>query len=462
MKHTKRGPRQYKLEVAWDIEAEDWSNVTRVCGIDTEGRTIYAHSLKEFITRARELGWLRPDVRWWAHYGGIYDHYLLIAEILTDGWKISRGSYTPGMGMWSLDLVGPNGAELILRDSSRLMPESLRSVGRAFGLEKLEVDRSNIGLLSSEELDRYCMRDCEILLLAVKTFRNIWQEYGADIAATLASTSTAYLRRTAIPEDAWGWTPGQDATASAAYYGGRVERFMRRIDSSEPDINDVRYYDINSSYPWSMVHPLPTKYRGYATGRHSKVGRPNIFSIVEADVIVHTDTHIGPLPWKPTYGPQKDRLVFPVGSFTGCFTWGELEAMEETGTGSIQSIRQSWVYDTGDYLAPFIGHWYEVKKQAKTPAERFIAKLAMNSIVSFRKTNRSRGIRVCYARRQKGCGVLRTQAAGHVSANPARHENASDKPRNRVRVDYPRNAYARIPSRGGRGMYSLPFPREAF
>lgn len=368
MKHLSRYPRNPDTEVAWDIEAREWSKVRMICAVGSDGKRIVASGFPELERKARAHNWLRSGVRWWAHWGGIYDHVLLLEKCLPR-WRMLRGAYSSGQGVWSLDLA-LNHERWNLRDSARIMTDSLANVGKAFGLAKLDVDRSRIEELSDAECEHYCLRDCEIVLLALDRFAKVWAEHGGSMRDTLASTSATFLRKTEIPPDAWGWNPETDARVAPAYYGGRVERFRTELE-------DCAYYDINSSYPFEMAKPLPTRLCNVGFGKPPR--KRGTVSIVRARVKVPEHLYVAPLPHRPAAGALKGRLVFPVGTLEGMWCDDELAAAEDACGVHVEPL-QFWQYDTEPYLATFVERWYRIKKETTDPAMRYIAKLAMNSV----------------------------------------------------------------------------------
>ncbi len=360
-------PTPVRVNVSWDIEAEQWKNIRIIVACGDDGGRIVARDFRELETRARRRGWLLPDVRWWAHWGGIYDHPLAI-EHLISRWRLVRGIYQPGAGLWSMDLRNARESWLF-RDSARLLPSGLAGIGKAIGLEKLDVDRGHIERLTDAECESYCERDCRIVLKALDVYREVWAALNTAPRDTLAGTSAAWARTHAIPEDAYGWDPAIDRAVSAACYGGRVEVFKRRIERSG-------YYDINSSYPRAMLDSLPTTLRDSGLG--APPARGGTLAIVRASVRIPDDCMVPPLPYRVESGPLENRLLFPVGEFTGTWTQEELRAAEELCGAQVTPLRY-WQYDSAPFLAPFVEFWYRLKRSGNA-AEKYIAKLAMNSL----------------------------------------------------------------------------------
>lgn len=365
MKSLKRARSLYSREVAWDIETVHWREIVSVCGVSSDGESVIAHSIPEYLEKARRKGWLTADTRHWAHYGGIFDH-LLAWEHVAGTWILRDGKSGTGFGLWSADFVQKD-VVWQLRDSARIMPQSLAAIGKAFGLEKIEVDRGAIHLLSQQETDSYCLRDCEVLLNAVMRFAEFVRGDGAVLRDTIASTAATIVRLSHLPADLWGWDAGLDAIAAEAYYGGRVERFRTELGPG-------RVYDINSSYPARMLLPLPTKH--VATSERPRKG---LWHFAHCTIRVPEDCYIPPLPYRgATRKELAGKLLFPVGEWSAYYTREEIELAQECGA-DVQ-YHTVWHYETAPFLAPLIERWWDVRKQSSDPAIKVITKLLMNSI----------------------------------------------------------------------------------
>lgn len=365
MQALKKEPKTlYKTEVAWDIEAVRWREIVCIVAVGSDGQCVEAQDFRELERGARAAGWLKPSVRWWSHYGGIYDH-LLWAEHNLHRWFLSAGKAGAGQGLWAID--AQRGEDRwILRDSARLLPGSLRSIGKAFGLEKLDVDRSALHLLSLEQTLRYCRRDCEVLLRALSAFRALARQWRTPLRDTIASTAATAVRWGALPPDVWGWDGPTDEIAERAYYGGRVERF---VSEAGPGV----LFDINSSYPARMVEALPTRYLGDAP-------RPNgrDWFIAHARVEIPDTVHVPPLPHRPAAGALKGRLVFPTGGFAGWWTRDELELVEECG-GRWEPLAVMH-YAQEPWLRPLMEQWWTLRRDSSDEGLRYLTKLLLNSV----------------------------------------------------------------------------------
>src|SRR5690349_7236912 len=249
----------------YDIEATEWVNIVCI------GHTDEFDNKRIFQDMASYIEWLFtdfPGTHVWAHWGGHYDHRFVLAYVTKLGW--SWQTIQSGNLLIIIKVRHPKGREISFCESARLMPDSVANIGKTVGLTKLDVDRTKIEDLTKEQVETYCLRDCEIVLLGIQYLKKVFDSVGCDFAYTLASISTRWVRRSEVLE--WHnfyeeingrleYSPKMlqaDEFCLPAYFGGRVEVFRTGVFHKK-----LYYYDVTSSYPWSMTHELPTYFSGF-------------------------------------------------------------------------------------------------------------------------------------------------------------------------------------------------------
>ncbi len=122
-----------------------------------------------------------------------------------------------------------------------------------------------------KEIIEYCFYDCIILGAVVKEFtklcygkikRKDGSERFLDLRGvkTAASLAIKYFRQAYLDCDIYGTTDKALLEIErSTYFGGCTERYKREFIST-PETPYLNYYDINSSYPASMMLPMPYKY----------------------------------------------------------------------------------------------------------------------------------------------------------------------------------------------------------
>lgn len=395
----------------YDIEATEWTNVILVCHIDELGNRVQFHSISDYLDFLFSPRFKGSHV--WAHFGGRYDHRFLIPILYERGvtceWEF-RVALTGG-SIVILTATDNKGRKIQFADSFRLMPNALAAIGKTINLEKLDVDRGNLDRerfetdpIYRQQVIDYCYRDCEIVLKGLQYMRDVLTSVNADFAFTLASIATRWVRRSPVidfnrfyrpKKDGSGieydramqyaneWCLGKDNKNPdrwCAYHGGHTEMFY---DSTREGVikTPVYYYDVVSSYPWSMTNELPLYYDGFypppTNQTKSEIERfLSYYGVTEAWVNVPPCV-TGPLPVQEENGP----LIFPMGRFHGRFTNIELMAALRRGA----EIKLGWQcrFESKPFLAPFVHTFYELRKKAKADKDEFRTyafKILLNSL----------------------------------------------------------------------------------
>lgn len=271
-------------------------------------------------------------------------------------------------------------------DSYRIMPTALDKIARAFGLA---------GKLKDMDLDtpeddpiweQYNKIDCIQLYQTLEKYYNlIYEKLGGEVGITAPSTAIKLLRRQYLPQGTKiarnvhfmscrteGCLGCAHAFFRAAYYGGRTEIYQRK--------GKGYYYDVNSSYPYSMTLPQPTEemieleenedFRRYAKD-------PNYIGFIRCTVDIPSNAYLPPLPVQ-----HGGKLKFPAGRFSGTWDWTELKVLDRIG-GKILHVEKSvWIKGTR-FLKSYVERLYSMRKKGHTeykgPALSEVAKIALNS-----------------------------------------------------------------------------------
>lgn len=378
----------------YDIEATDWTNVVCLGHVDEFGNKKIFQSIAEYIE------WLFRDYEGthvWAHWGGHYDHRFVIAYVTKLGW--SWQTIQSGNLLIIIKVRSDTGREISFCESARLMPDSVANIGKTVDLEKLDVDRTKIENLTKEEVETYCLRDCEIILKGLLYLKGVFEGVGCDFAYTLASISTRWVRRSDVldwikfyenmPNGKMEYSVDMlkaDDFCLPAYFGGRVEVFKTGLFNKK-----LYYYDITSSYPWSMTHELPTYFTGFYAPPKDILSALSHCGVSDATVYIPEGTfHIPVLPVR-----YKGKLIFPEGHIcgfndngkpqSGRWTNLELLALWERGhkKGVKIKIHGQARFEKMAFLKPFVDMFYGLRKQAKKEKDEFRSyayKILLNSL----------------------------------------------------------------------------------
>jgi hypothetical protein len=188
----------------------------------------------------------------------------------------------------------------------------LSKMGDVVGEPKLSGDEQNVFN------PKYVITDAKIVYLYMTELqRQLNKDYGIRIRTTIGSTAMA-IYRTCFMENKKQVTYNNPELLRA-YYGGRTEIFYKGIIKGP-----IKVVDINSSYPNVMQ-----KYEFPDTSTLNKSSiKTHKFGVGKFTVRVDPSIHIPVLPYKSPEG----KLFFPVGEFTGYWTYQEIRYAEKFGT----------------------------------------------------------------------------------------------------------------------------------
>lgn len=258
---------------------------------------------------------------------------------------------------------------VVFSDTLMLFPMSLKELGKYAGLDKLEMPKSDDD--ESRWLE-YCRRDVEILRTAMLKYLKFLKEQDlGKFAITIGQQSFNAFRHKFMKEDIFiHGNEELDKIEEESYYGGRTEAFYIG------EINQPVYYlDVNSMYPFVMRNFFyPVKYlfevNNITTQELSWLIKR--FCVI-AQVVVETDKPLVPL--------RRDRVIFPIGRFTGWYTTGEIRMLLENK--AIKEVKRVLVYKRAMIFKDYVDYFYRMKLEGKKQNDLFkylMAKLFLNCL----------------------------------------------------------------------------------
>lgn len=269
----------------------------------------------------------------------------------------------------NVKMIGPRIAECSLfggrvkiRDSYCIIPLPL-SAG-----DKGEIDYD---IMESEKryipknkklISEYLRQDCVALLNWVNRFR---EEFGNSL--TLGGC-TFKLLPSFDYEVQKTFDEKYDSQMRDFFYGGRVQAF--KVGAFGPDAA-LKYYDIQSAYPFGMVHDHWYDYSFVTSSTLPEGENGSWFAVIEG-------VSKGALPFRgknKTYYPDDDVIR----RYNAC-GW-EINTALELGLLEITSVIKVFKPLFKKSLKTFIEHYYTKKLQAEIDGDRdtrTFAKLAMN------------------------------------------------------------------------------------
>jgi hypothetical protein len=214
-------------------------------------------------------------------------------------------------------------------DSLNIYKTSVLKIGEMLGYPKLEMNKNfgqgKVFKITDKEIE-YCLRDCEIVWLALeKIFLEV-----QSVRPTVASLSMLYFRRFyQMYHIAYN---SKVIDFFDSYYGGRVEAFKLGKTNSYK-------YDINSMYPFigsQAVFPNPKFIRISPSSDLEGLLYDMKYYEGQAEIeIYHKKGNFGYLPLK-----HNGKLIFPTGVFSGCWCFPEIRFALKMGVIEILKVNK--------------------------------------------------------------------------------------------------------------------------
>lgn len=312
--------------------------VTQIAAISAEGKKYYnrgdVEAFKTWLTRQPEKFIYSLNIQY--DLGNLFGSELDTLDVVMVGGRTIRANW----------------GKKVFVDVFNIWPMSVKKLGTAFGIEKIET----ANMATDKE---YVYRDVEIIREAMLFAWRFVDSLGLPyLPATLGGLCVKVWKH-------WGGENVHDSTAISreAYYGGRVELF--KIVNEE---NNVCWTDINSLYPFVMQQRFPDVLEEWGTDLPEYGVATVTMSQPKADLVT--------LPFRNAAG----RILYPYGKFKGTWTIAELREAERRGA-RIDKVHTCM--GTNGYLVPygtFVNRLYNMRLESKSEAEKLFYKLLMNNL----------------------------------------------------------------------------------
>lgn len=353
IKPDKSRAKRYAI-TAYDFEWHpDTLEITLAAAYDERGYKWF-QDVKGFMNWALTPG--NAGRRFYAHFGGASDMIFLLKEFVKDARLQIKGVFSGSSAILVSVKRGEHEWQFI--DSFWLMRVPLWKIGVWLGLPKLKIDFRNQTLA---ELKTYNERDCKILFDAINALQDTILDRGGQLGVTAASTAMRLFLRQYLKRPIKN-SIDIDNFTRPAYVASRVERFGESCERAH-------YFDINSSFPYSMTFPCPGNLQ---KTHHGKLPQGADFDgLWLADVTVKVpEQYVPPLPYRH---PIDDRVFFPTGTWRARLTSEDFK----NGDFEIVDVHASWTFEDRDDLSQFAQDFYKLRQEGGFEAE--VYKIVLNA-----------------------------------------------------------------------------------
>lgn len=367
----KRPPRKKEI-VTWDLEWYPGTFELRLAGMYDGERYRYFRTIPDFMNAL--LSQRNAHKYMYAHAGGRFDINFLLAELV----KNPRYNWEAGCAGSSLirTKIKKRGDQRAwyLIDSYRTFPMALSKMGKSVGIKKLDDykchnypncghDTKCIFYAPQFILQDYNEQDCMILHKALTRYQDTLLDLGGELCSTGGASAMMLFRRRFLKDPIYT-DRDLNRRAREAYVGSRVEVFRPEADET------IRWYDINSSFPWSMTQPIPGNYLGC---NRSWTGD---LDLVRAVVSV-PDMYVPPLAYRTKDG----RVFHPTGTWEALFTGVDLRALIKAG-GRVEKVKHAYHYESRTDTRDYAHAMFELRRgiRCEDPFLSVVYKLLANAL----------------------------------------------------------------------------------
>jgi len=260
--------------------------------------------------------------------------------------------------------------KLVVIDTLNFFRQSLKAMGEAIGLDKIDIDLNDC---DNDELLTYCRRDTEIVGKAViELCRFLRDNNLTGFKHTVAALALSAFTQSFMSHDIFiDGNEERVAFTRESYFGGRTEAFFIGTRKKK------RYLiDVNSMYPFLMYHHrYPTK--TFTSINTADVGDLHAYCTKFCVTArVHVDTHIPCFPVK-----IDGRTCFPTGRFTTVLSTPEI--VYALDNDLIDRVDRVVLHESGYIFKDYVEYLYtnrkRYKKEGNESYQEFCKKL-MNSL----------------------------------------------------------------------------------
>jgi hypothetical protein len=226
-------------------------------------------------------------------------------------------------------------------------------MGERIGLPKLEMKHDGSTRITKKVV-QYCRRDTEIVGRFVYAMNEKYKEIGATLKTTIASTTLNYFETKFYKRVKHRFTEEQIDFFHSGYYGGRTEIFH-----NHPIEGQIWYCDVNSLYPHCLkVGEYPDLEEFYETTK------PDFSRFGMADVLLEAPREMQ-IPYLPHRIAESGKLVFPLGTFRGVYTFYEIREALRLGYRIHETYRAIEFPSSFNPFAKFIDTLYFERLKAQ-------------------------------------------------------------------------------------------------
>lgn len=358
--------------ITFDIEARQWNKVVGVGLCDyNNGEYYFFRDMERFIEAIMSMEFKDVDRQIWGHYAGLYDNKFILEEALKQ--NIEHKIHLLNNRI-VISLYRNKRHHVTFCDSGLLMPHSLHKLTHSYDVKHKKLKYDDFDHKDDAKMQEYLMHDClglaEVLIKFRAELQKIARMPTIKFRRTLPANALMIYKKKFSNHDIYKYISPEIETSllRPSYAGGRTEVFKRRG-------KNLFYYDVNSLYPAVMARNF------YPVGSYKVTSNPQVIKdCLNKGLLGIIETKVG-APYQEIpflFMKTKQKLMFPYGRWSGCYTTPEIKYAESLGYKFTPKRAIFWT-QRGKIFTKYVNHFYGYKQNA-TGAKKEIAKLLLNSL----------------------------------------------------------------------------------
>jgi hypothetical protein len=252
----------------------------------------------------------------------------------------------------------------------------VKKLGQIIGINKLPSPEC-LGKIPNNEKERaeliiYNIRDSEISYKFIRFLFDSFEQIGTKSKMTIASTSLNLFRCKYLNQSFNIHSKEILIDLLNAYYGGRTEAFRQGL------FYNYNYYDFCSLYPMCMLNAVPNPNTLRIATKFNNLELIKMYDGV-SKVRIKTTKYLR-FPLLPVR--TKEKLLFPLGEFTGYYTHIELRKALELGYKILDVDKTYYYTQNVKIFNHFVQDIYKKRREMKILGNpiQLVYKILLNSL----------------------------------------------------------------------------------
>lgn len=278
-----------------------------------EREIYYLYSIDDFYNYLDLLSLAHNNITAFAHNLGFDLRILMAFHRLAElGWQSKAPIINQRLFVWK---ISQHRRYIEFIDTANLGVSTIEELGQIIGKPKLDID---FNTASKQELDIYCLRDCEIIETFVLEYIRFIVHYNlGGFKTTIASQALHTFLYKFYQDNIYPHRlPKVIDLETAGYHGGRTEAFY----IGELPEDSYAYLDINSMYASILAtKKMPINLISYKECDTAAISdKIMAHNYVIAECLINTDEPVYPVV-------IENKLCFPVGKFKAVLHHPEIQ-----------------------------------------------------------------------------------------------------------------------------------------